>query len=83
MCDFNREEEVCSDEQIDESGSRIDEMWVMFLGQALMGLAYGPLFPIALTYLDDQVKGTTTPYYIGKGLSAADLKFLFEILKLV
>ena len=43
-------------------------MWALLLGQALMGFAYGPLFPLAITYIDDQVRGTTTPYYIGEYL---------------
>ncbi|XP_022106233.1 solute carrier organic anion transporter family member 5A1-like isoform X1 [Acanthaster planci] len=64
VCDATREDETCSADDISQSGSRIHEMWALLLGQALMGLAYGPLFPIALTYIDDQVKGTTTPYYI-------------------
>ncbi|XP_022106225.1 solute carrier organic anion transporter family member 3A1-like [Acanthaster planci] len=70
VCDAGRELEECSAQDIDESGSRVEEMWALFLGQAIMGLAYGPLFPIALTYLDDQVKGTTTPYYISVFLTA-------------
>ncbi|XP_038052436.1 solute carrier organic anion transporter family member 5A1-like [Patiria miniata] len=64
VCDAGREEEKCSAEDIGESGSRIHEMWALLLGQAIMGFAYGPIFPIALTYIDDQVKGTTTPYYL-------------------
>ena len=66
VCDADRELEECTPQDIHESGSWIDEMWALLLGQAIMGLAYGPLFPIALTYIDDQVKGTTTPYYIGE-----------------
>ncbi|XP_038052437.1 solute carrier organic anion transporter family member 3A1-like [Patiria miniata] len=70
VCDAARGEENCSAEDIDESGSRINEMWALLLGQCIMGFAYGPLFPIALTYIDDQVKGTTTPYYIAAILTA-------------
>ena len=66
ICDKDRVLENCTAADIDNSGSRLDELWAMLLGQALMGVAYGPLFPLALTYLDDQVKGTTTPVYIGK-----------------
>ncbi|XP_022106230.1 solute carrier organic anion transporter family member 5A1-like [Acanthaster planci] len=69
-CDPTREEETCSADDINQSGSRLHEMWALLLGQALMGFAYGPLFPIALTYIDDQVKGTTTPYYIAAILTA-------------
>ena len=61
VCDPGRDEETCAA----GAGSRLNEMWALLLGQSIMGLAYGPLFPIALTYLDDQVKGTTTPYYLG------------------
>ena len=57
---------MCNPDDISQSGSRINEMWALLVGQALMGFAYGPLFPIALSYIDDQVKGTTTPYYIGE-----------------
>ncbi|XP_038051581.1 solute carrier organic anion transporter family member 5A1-like [Patiria miniata] len=67
QCDAEREAPEC---EAGEGGSRITEMWALFLGQAIMGLAYGPLFPIALTYLDDQVKGSTTPYYISFFLTA-------------
>ncbi|XP_071804925.1 solute carrier organic anion transporter family member 5A1-like isoform X2 [Asterias amurensis] len=70
VCDKDRVLENCTATDIDNSGSRLDELWAMLLGQALMGVAYGPLFPLALTYLDDQVKGTTTPVYIGVFLSA-------------
>ena len=66
VCDADRELEECTPQDIHESGSWIDEMWALLLGQAIMGLAYGPLFPIALTYIDDQVRGTTTRYYICK-----------------
>ncbi|XP_033640943.1 solute carrier organic anion transporter family member 3A1-like isoform X1 [Asterias rubens] len=70
VCDASREEATCTADEIGNSGSRIEEMWALLLGQALMGFAYGPLFPLAITYIDDQVRGTTTPYYIGVFLSA-------------
>lgn len=56
----------CSTQDIADAGSQIGKAMWFFIGQALTGIGQAPIWPLSLTFLDDNVGKSNMPAYLGK-----------------